>query len=80
MSANQYFAEIDNNDVVICVHVVTQQFLDDNPERYPGMYVETFVNVPGKTYAGVGYTYNRVTDDFVPPIYVPQPPYNPVEQ
>jgi hypothetical protein len=48
------------------VHVVTQQFLDDNPERYPGMYVETFVNVPGKTYAGVGYTYDRVTDDFVP--------------
>ena len=80
MNANQYFAEIDNNNFVLAVHVVTQQFLDDNPERYPGMYVETFVNVPGKTYAGVGYTYDRVTDDFVPPIYVPQPPYNPVEQ
>jgi hypothetical protein len=74
MSVPQYFAEIDNNDVVIAIHVVTQKFLDDNPERYPGMYVETFVNVLSKTYAGVGYTYDRAADDFVPPVYVPQPP------
>ena len=77
MSAEQYFAEIDNNNVVICVHVVTQQFLDDNPDRYSGMYVETFVNVPSKTYAGVGYTYDRATDDFVPPVYVPPAPIEP---
>lgn len=76
MSAAQYFAEIDNNDVVICVHVVTQEFLDENPERYSGMYVETFVDVPGKTYAGVGYTYDRTNDDFVPPVYIVQPPIN----
>lgn len=79
MSANQYFAEIDDNDIVIAVHVVTQEFLDDNPDRYPGMYVETFVNLLGKTYAGIGYTYNQSADDFVPPVYIPQPPYNPVE-
>jgi hypothetical protein len=72
MSIPQYFAEIDNNDIVIYVHVVTQEFLDDNPDRYPGMYVETFVNVPGKTYAGVGYTYDRAADNFVAPVY-PQP-------
>jgi hypothetical protein len=72
MSIPQYFAEIDNNDIVIYVHVVTQEFLDDNPDRYPGMYVETFVNVPGKTYAGVGYTYDRAADNFVSPVY-PQP-------
>jgi hypothetical protein len=74
MSIPQYFAEIDNNDIVIYVHVVTQEFLDDNPDRYPGMYVETFVNVPGKTYAGVGYTYDRAADDFVPPVYPPPAP------
>jgi hypothetical protein len=74
MSIPQYFAEIDNNNVVINVHVVTQQFLDDNPDRYPGTYVETFIDVPGKTYAGVGYTYDSKTKDFIPPIYIPQPP------
>jgi hypothetical protein len=74
MSAEQYFAEIDNNDIVIYVHVVTQEFLDDNPDRYPGMYVETFIDIPGKTYAGVGYTYDRAADDFVPPVYVPPAP------
>jgi hypothetical protein len=74
MSEAQYFAEIDNNEIVVAVHVVTQEFLDDNPDRYPGMYVETFINVPGKTYAGVGYIYDRAADNFVPPVYVPQPP------
>jgi hypothetical protein len=68
MSVLQYFAEIDNNDIVIYVHVVTQEFLDDNPDRYPGMYVETFVDVPGKTYAGVGYTYDPITQDFTEPV------------
>jgi hypothetical protein len=74
MSIPQYFAEIGNNDIVIYVHVVTQKFLDDNPDRYPGMYVETFVNVPGKTYAGVGYTYDRAADNFVVPVYPPPAP------
>ena len=74
MSLPQYFAEIDANDVVTAVHVVTQEFLDDNPERYPGIYVETFVDVPGKTYAGIGYTYDRANNDFVPPVYIQQPP------
>jgi hypothetical protein len=73
MSVEQYFAEIDNNDVVVNIHVVTQQFLDENPERYSGMYVETFIDVPGKTYAAIGYSYDRQTDNFVPPIYEFQP-------
>jgi hypothetical protein len=71
MSDAQYFAEIDDNDIVIYVHVVTQEFLDDNPDRYPGMYVETFVNVPNKTYAGIGYIYDRATDNFIEPISTP---------
>jgi hypothetical protein len=68
MSVEQYFAEIDNNNVVVNMHVVTQKFLDENPERYPGTYVETFVDFEGKTYAGIGYTYDSVTQDFVAPV------------
>jgi hypothetical protein len=74
MSVPQYFAEIDTNNIVIAVHVVTRQFLDENPDRYSGTYVETFVDVEGKTYAGVGYTYDAKTKDFVPPVYIVQPP------
>jgi hypothetical protein len=74
MSVEQYFAEIDNNDVVVNIHVVTQQFLDDNPKRYPGVYVETFINLPNKTYAAIGYSYDRANNDFVPPVYPPAPP------
>ncbi len=68
MSIPQYFAQIDDNNIVIAVHCVTRDFLDENPDRYPGTWVETFVELPGKTYAGVGYTYNSTTKDFVPPV------------
>ena len=74
MSIVQYFAEIDDNDIVIYVHVVTQEFIDDNPDRYRGIYVETFFDVLGKTYAGIGYTYDRATDNFIEPMPVIQKP------
>jgi hypothetical protein len=66
MSA-QYFAQLDENNVVITVKVVTAEFMAANPERYPGVWVETFVDTAGKTYAGVGYIYNYETEDFEPP-------------
>lgn len=62
-----YYAQIDNNNVVTAVHVVTAEFMAENPDRYPGTWVQTFWNTPGKTYAGVGYTYNERTDDFIAP-------------
>ena len=65
-----YFAQITNN-IVTDVHVVTQEFIDANPERYTGTWVETFYNAPNKTYAGVGFTYDSVTNDFIAP---PAPP------
>lgn len=68
MSA-QYFAQINDQNVVIDVAVVTTEFMETNPERYPGTWVETFIDVPGKTYAGVGYTYNPTTQDFMAPTY-----------
>jgi hypothetical protein len=67
MSLPQYFAQIDDNNIVTNVHVVTREFLEENPERYPGVWVETFINLPNKTYAGIGYTYNPTTKDFTAP-------------
>lgn len=70
MTNHQYFAQIDTDNIVINIAVVHQDFLEANPDRYPGTWVETFFNVPNKTYAGVGYTYDPATQDFTAP---PQP-------
>lgn len=69
--SNQYFAQIDDNNMVTDVHVVTAEFMAENPDRYPGTWVETYFDIPGKTYAGVGFTYDPTTNDFTPP---PPPP------
>ena len=61
-----YFAQITNN-IVTDVHVVTQEFIDANPERYTGTWIETFYNAPNKNYAGIGYTYDPITNDFIAP-------------
>ena len=63
----QYFAQLDDNNIVTDVRVVTREFLEANPERYPGRWVETFFNTAGKTYAGIGWTYDEVTQNFVAP-------------
>lgn len=60
----QYFAQIDENNKVINVHVTTSEFMKENPERYPGIWIETFLDTPGKTYAGLGYIWNPITKDF----------------
>lgn len=70
----QYFAQIENN-IVIDVHVVSAEFMAENPERYPGTWIETYIDVEGKTYAGIGYIYDPATKDFSAPIYpTPEPP------
>ena len=63
----QYFAQLDENNVVIAVHVVQRDFLEANPERYAGTWVETFFETPNKTYAGIGFIYDEATQDFTPP-------------
>jgi hypothetical protein len=73
MSELTYFAQIDTDNVCLQVHVVTQEFIDANPERYPGVWVETFYNNANKTYAGEGYIYNAKTKDFIAPPYDPPP-------
>ena len=67
MSA-QYFAQLDDNNVVTHVAVVMRDFLESNPDRYPGRWVETFFDTEGKTYAGIGFTYDPETQDFTAPI------------
>ena len=64
----QYFAQIDDNNIVTKVAVVQQEFLEANPERYTGRWVETFFDTEGKTYAGIGFTYDEATEDFVAPV------------
>jgi hypothetical protein len=67
----QYFAQIDDNNIVTDVAVVQREFLDANPERYTGTWVETFVNLPNKTYAGIGFIYDPAKKDFNAPEYTP---------
>lgn len=69
MNIRTYFAQIDDNNIVTDVHVVTELFIQENPERYPGTWIETFYNLPNKTYAGIGFTYDAETNDFIAPVY-----------
>jgi hypothetical protein len=70
MSA-QYFAKLDDNNIVVHVAVVQREFLEGNPQRYEGRWVETFFDTEGKNYAGIGFTYNEATQDFVAPTIEP---------
>lgn len=65
----QYFAQV-TDGIVTDVRVVSADFMAANPERYPGTWVETFIGVEGKTYAGLGYTWNGT--DFVAPVVEPE--------
>ena len=69
----QYFAQV-TNGVVTDVRVVQAGFMAANPDRYPGEWIETFIGVEGKTYAGIGYLWNGT--DFV----LPPPDEEPVEE
>jgi hypothetical protein len=67
MTNHQYFAQIDENNLVTRIAVVQREFLEANPDRYTGTWVETFYDLHNKTYAGVGYTYDPETQDFTAP-------------
>lgn len=65
MSA-QYFAKLDDNNVVIHIAVVQREFFEANPQRYTGRWVETFFDTAGKQYAGLGMVYDETREDFKP--------------
>ena len=75
----QYFAQLNNENVVIDVHCVTAEFMAENPERYTGVWVETFFDAPNKQYAGIGFIYDEATENFVAPIPPPNPNPLPIE-
>ena len=61
-----FFAQVTDN-IVTDVRVVTQEYMDENPERYTGTWIETFRDVEGVVYAGVGYGYDPITNTFIAP-------------
>jgi hypothetical protein len=73
MNELTYFAQINDENVCLQVHVVSAEFMAENPERYTGVWVETFFNNQNKTYAGEGYIYDAETQDFTAPPYDPPP-------
>ena len=70
-----YYAQVIDGTVV-SVHVVSYDFIVANPDRYgnPDNWKQTYVDVEGVTYAGIGYIYDPATDTFTPP-----PPTPPLE-
>jgi hypothetical protein len=71
-----YWAALDTNNVVTeIITGVDDATIDGIPtaDWYTNSIgltcVQTFINTDGKTYAGIGYTYDATTDDFVPPPY-----------
>jgi hypothetical protein len=75
----KYFAQIDENNIVTDVSAIsiddsevaqnessTFDFIKLFSDLYQDSWVETFKNVEGKTFAGIGFTWNGT--DFIPPI------------
>lgn len=63
----QYFAKIEN-DIVVDIACVDRSFIDENPERYPGEWVECFQEVENPAsnpdYAVINGSFNRSTGKF----------------
>jgi hypothetical protein len=71
-----YYARI-VNDTVTDVIVVSDDIADGAQFAHDllgGEWVETFINTAGKTYAGIGYTYDPATQDFIAPYCQPVTP------
>jgi hypothetical protein len=63
-----HFAKLDNNNIVTQVIVSEQDFINSGHVGDSFLWVQTsYNNNFRKNYAGVGYTYDRVRDAFIPP-------------
>ena len=73
-----HFAEIDANGTVLRVIVAEQDFINTGAVGDPARWIQTSYNTSGgvhrlggtplrMNYAGIGYTYDRIRDAFVPP-------------
>ena len=65
-----YFAQIVNNIVieVTCVNADIANGAQFCHDLLGGEWVQTYMNDPDKTYAGIGYAYDPITKDFIAPI------------
>lgn len=70
VQAPTYFAEIDENGVVLRVLVVTQEFINTGKLGDPKNWIETTID-GSKNYAGPGFTYDKINKVFISP-----KPYN----
>lgn len=64
-----YFAQI-VGDIVTEVIVVNDDITDGAQFAHDllgGDWVETYMDIPGKNYASIGYTYDAVNDNFIAP-------------
>tara|TARA_B100000085_G_C18165353_1_gene359241 strand:+ start:78 stop:464 length:387 start_codon:yes stop_codon:yes gene_type:complete len=72
-----HFAKVVNGKVVKVI-VAEQDFIDNMVDTSPGNWIQTSYNTRGgehslggtplrKNYAGVGYTYDKSRDAFIPP-------------
>jgi hypothetical protein len=71
-----YYAKIVDNivtDVIVVSDDITDgaQFCTD---LLGGDWVQTFMDNPDKTYAGIGYTYDPATQNFIAPYVEPIEP------
>ena len=62
-----YHAQINSNNVVIQICVCSASNILGNPSAYPGTWVPMWMGVNGKNYAGPGWTYDPVAQNFYPP-------------
>lgn len=73
-----HFAEIDENNIVLRVLIVEQEFIDTGLLGDPARWIKTSYNTHAgvhqdggvplrKNFAGPGYTYDPVRDAFIPP-------------
>jgi hypothetical protein len=74
-----HFAKLDENNLVISVHCLANNALDENDEEMSGIALLTALHNYSlwkqtsyngnirKQYAGIGYTYNPVADVFIAP-------------
>lgn len=75
-----HFAKLDENNIVLEIHVVSNDVLDQNNEEISGIqfltewsngytnWKQTSYNSRiRKNYAGIGYSYDEARDAFIPP-------------
>lgn len=64
-----YFAQIVKN-IVTEVIIINDNITDGAKfchDLLGGVWVQTFIDDPNKTYAGIGYSYDPVIKDFIAP-------------